>query len=467
MDVGDSTPQKGSKRLLFFLLFITLGVTVVTLILSAATLGQCANSSVSTDSLTVKLVESALSFPGYESYSWQDIARRANGGKVRFWMYDWDIFNDWVDNILAPHIALHYGIAVIRVPLNDTVQAVQQLANERAAGNHKNGSVDLVWINGENFHMAKKAGNLYGPWAKFCPNADNFDWASPTVSMDDGSPTNGFEMPYNSVQNTYAYNPEFVWDNCTFDNVTNTHCLPRTMLELTQWVVANPGRFTYPAPPDFHGTTFLKNVLVTVGDTNTLQGSFDAAKYTARAKTIFPLLKAMQPALALDNTTGKQPFGVVESYAMFGAGQTWICMADNALDSGSEVVKGRWPATTKAFVPASGTLTSSDFVAIGYNSPNILASLVVANEIADVAMQFSRRQPEGLAQLQPINPTCEAMVNGGWSVAFDYLKDPPQTPPRSVLKAGAIANIEQGYTEPLEQDWVRCVLNQSTASPCQ
>jgi len=381
-------------------------------------------------------------------------------------MDDWDVFNNWVDKVLAPRVALRYGITLVRVPLNDTVQAVLQLEQERAAGNNKNGSVDLIWINGENFHMARADGNLYGPWTQVCPNAANFDWADASVSIDDGTPTNGLEMPYNSVQNTYAYNPDFVWDNCTFDNVTNTRCLPRTIGDIIQWAIANPGRFSYPAPPNFDGTTFLKNVFVTIGDPTTLQGTFDQAKYQARAKIAFPLLRAMQPHIALDNTTGAQPFGVEQVYAMFGAGQTWLVMADNALDPGDNVEEGLWPPSTRAFVPTTGTLTSSDFVAIGYNSPNKLAAVVVGNEIADISMQFSRRQPDGVAQLQPYDPNCEALTDGGWSVAFDAIKDAPQTPPHAVLRAGAFPDLEQGYTAPMEADWLKCVVSGSTAPPC-
>jgi len=468
MEISDSTPQKGSKRLNFLLLFLILGVTVVTLALAAAAVGQCTQPPNPLDgsTLSVKFVEPALGLPGFEALSWRDVLARVTGRKVRFWMYDWDIFNDWVDTILAPRVALRYGITIKRVPLQDTYQAVTQLATERGAGNNKNGSVDLVWINGENFHAAKAADNLYGPWTQSCPNAANFDWNAGYISTDDGTPTNGLEMPYNSVQNTYAYNPDYVWDNCTFDNVTATHCLPRSIQELLQWALVNPGRFTYPAPPDFHGTTFVKNVLVTWTKPDFLTGPYDNAKYLARAKLIMPILAQMQDFLAKDNVTGLQPVGVTESYAMFGAGQTWICMADNALDPGSEVNNARWPAKTRAFVPTTGTLRSSDFVAIGYNSPNILAAVVVGNEIADVAMQFSRRQPDRLAQLQAINPSAPTMTDGGWSVAFDAIKDAPQTPPRTALLAGAIAGIEFGYTDPLEKDWTRCVLNKSLTAPC-
>jgi len=470
MDMADARPQKGSpQKCLFLTLFTILALVLVTLILSAVAVGRCNTAPTTVEAASAKAVnflEASLGLPGYETLTWRDVLLRARGGTVRFHMYDWDIFNNWVDTVLTPRVSFRYGITVVRVSIPDAAESVALIAAERAAGNDKNGSVDLIWINGENFHAAKTAKNLYGPWTAACPNSANFDWSARYISFDDGTPTNGLEMPYNSVQNTYAYNPDYVFDNCTFDNVTNTNCLPRTMTDLLRWAIANPGRFTYPAPPDFHGTTFLKNVLVTIDDPSLLYGDFDATKYTTRAKMIFPLLKRMQNVVALDNATQKQPFSVTDSYAMFGSGQTWIVMTDNALDPGLEVGSGRWPANTRAFVPTTGTLTSTDFVAIGYNSPNALAAVVVGNEIADISMQFSRRQPDGLAQIQPLNPGSEVMTIGGWSVAFDAIKDADQTPPRTVLRAGAVAALATEYTDPLEGDWVKCVLGGLTVSPC-
>src|SRR3546814_1979072 len=37
---------------------------------------------------------------------------------------------------------------------------------------------------------------------------------------------------------------------------------PGSIRELLEWAQAHPGRFTYPAPPDFLGSTFLKQVLI-------------------------------------------------------------------------------------------------------------------------------------------------------------------------------------------------------------
>ena len=44
-----------------------------------------------------------------------------------------------------------YDINLRIVPYSDTVEIVNKLINEKSAGRHRGGSVDMVWINGENF----------------------------------------------------------------------------------------------------------------------------------------------------------------------------------------------------------------------------------------------------------------------------------------------------------------------------
>ena len=62
------------------------------------------------------------------------------------------------------------------------------------------GSVDLIWINGNNFKNLKTDGNAYGPWANLVPNSKNFDFSSPSIKNDFGFATEGYEMPYNQAQ---------------------------------------------------------------------------------------------------------------------------------------------------------------------------------------------------------------------------------------------------------------------------
>ena len=57
-----------------------------------------------------------------------------------------------------------YDITMKRVPM-DIDQVLSQLSGE-IQGGETDGSIDMIWINGENFQSAKKKENnmLYGPF---------------------------------------------------------------------------------------------------------------------------------------------------------------------------------------------------------------------------------------------------------------------------------------------------------------
>jgi hypothetical protein len=48
-----------------------------------------------------------------------------------------------------------------------------------------------------------------------------------------------------------------------------------------------------------------------------------------------------------------------------------------------------------AYVPRSGSIQNTNFIAIGKTSSHVPAALVVANAIAEISAMFKRRQPEG------------------------------------------------------------------------
>jgi putative spermidine/putrescine transport system substrate-binding protein len=180
------------------------------------------------------------------------------------------------------------------------------------------------------------------------------------------------------------------------------------------------------------------------------------------------LLKDMNNSLYRNPATNQTYFAANETdeYEIFGRNATWICMADNALDPGALVLRGEWPTSTKTYLMKTGTLRAQDFVAIGYNSHAPLASVVVGNEIADISMMFDRRQPQHLAQLQPVSDSAKVMTEGGWSVAFEHIRDAPQTIPRAKLLAAGLSDVEATYITTLEKDWNTCIIGGSTAPPC-
>ena len=79
---------------------------------------------------------------------------------------------------------------------------------------------------------------LFGPFTQLLPNFENF--VDPATALSDaGYPVEGYEAPYGRAQFVMEY------DSAKVSNP------PESYAELSAWVRANPGRFTYPQPPDF------------------------------------------------------------------------------------------------------------------------------------------------------------------------------------------------------------------------
>ena len=97
-----------------------------------------------------------------------------------------------------------YGITLNRVPLADTVDAVNQVLSEKEAGVAA-GAVDVIWINGENFLSLKQADMLLPDWSRRLPNAKLVDWDNPAIYLDFGEPVEGYESPWSSAQFQLIY----------------------------------------------------------------------------------------------------------------------------------------------------------------------------------------------------------------------------------------------------------------------
>ena len=140
-------------------------------------------------------------------------------------------------------VAEQFGVTVEHVKLSDTAEAVSRVVAEKAAGHDHGGAVDLIWINGENFQALKSQALLFGPWVEALPNWQYVDIAGkPAVTLDFMVPTEGYEAPWGMAHLVFYY------DSARVERA------PRTIPALLTWAERNPGRFTFPQPPDHLGT---------------------------------------------------------------------------------------------------------------------------------------------------------------------------------------------------------------------
>ena len=150
--------------------------------------------------------------------------------------------------------------------MTDIAEVISKLVVEKQAGKNEGGEADLLWINGENFRTAKRNGLLYGPFAELLPNQQLVNWDRASVRNDFGEPVEGLESPYGSAQVVLAYDTARMAEP------------PATIGALLEWIRENPGRFAYPAPPDFTGSVFVRHVFYhAAGNAETWQGDFDEA----------------------------------------------------------------------------------------------------------------------------------------------------------------------------------------------
>lgn len=134
--------------------------------------------------------------------NWPAVRAAADGQTVRWWLYGGDErVNRYIDEHVVP-AAAGQGVTLERVPVADTADAVQRVVAEVQAG-QADGSVDLIWINGENFAVGERGGLWLEDWAGRLPNARYVDPA--TADTDFGLAVDGQESPWSRALFVYAH----------------------------------------------------------------------------------------------------------------------------------------------------------------------------------------------------------------------------------------------------------------------
>ena len=167
--------------------------------------------------LVVTLLALTIFFNGFQSASaqtltpefkdWNDVLTQAKGQTLNWYIWGGsDTINGFVDNFYGKALKNEFGITLKRIPVADTVDAVNQVLSESKAGvRNTGGKVDLIWINGANFYTLYQAKLLYGPWAQGIPNSSLVAWDNTAVNLDFGRPVDGYESPWSSAQFHFIY----------------------------------------------------------------------------------------------------------------------------------------------------------------------------------------------------------------------------------------------------------------------
>ena len=298
---------------------------------------------------------------------WTTLTQRARGQTVYFnaWAGSPTInaYLQWAGS----EVQKRYGVKMEHVKITDTAEVVKRVRSEKAAGKLKDGTVDLVWINGENFLTMKREQLLFGPFAESLPNFTYVDvLGKPTTRLDFSEPVEGLEAPWGMAQLTF------------FADSKRVPQPPRSMAELLAFAKANPGRVSYPRLPDFHGTTFVKQALLEV---NAERGDiYKPVTPEALSKAGAPLwnfLDALHPHLW---RAGKQfPQNAAAVRQMMADGELLLALTFNPNEAANEIAASRLPASVVSYQFSNGTVGNTHFVAIPFNARAKEGAQVLAN----------------------------------------------------------------------------------------
>jgi len=273
-----------------------------------------------------------------------------------------------------------YGVTLEHVKLTDTADAVTRVLSEKQAGENDDGAIDMIWINGSNFAAMKEADLLFGPFAEQLPNWAFVDVEGKTVQTDFTVPVEGFEAPWAMAQVVFMYDTADIERPLT------------SMPAILEWARANPGRFTYPQPPDFLGSTFLKQALVDLlEDPGVLQDPVSEESYIGVTGPLWAYLDELTPLLWREGRA--YPATGPAQLQLIADGEIDLAISFSPGEATAAIANAQLPDTVRTFVLDKGTIGNASFVAIPYNSGSAAGAMVVANFLMSPEAQARAQDP--------------------------------------------------------------------------
>jgi len=372
---------------------------------------------------------------------WNQIVADADGQVVDLWMYGGDERgNAYVDDVLAP-AAEKLGVTLRRVPIADTKDALRRMFAEKAAG-ETSGEVDLVWVNGDNFATGRQADAWLCGWSQRLPNMTYVAPDDALVTQDFGTDVNGCESPWHKAQFTFAYDSARVADPpVTFDG-------------LFAWAEDHPGRFTYPAPPDFTGSVFVRQALyATAGGADQVPSSYDEAAYDTLTPNLWQRLEDLAPSLWRQGRTYPRDAAALDR--LYANGEVDMTMTYGPATLTELVANGTFPKTTRVLTLQDGTVGNASFLGIPSTSGDQEGAMVVANLALSPAQQAAKADPSIWGQFTVLDLD---RLSTSDRASFDRLPRSPVVPPYEVLSKNAVPELASSWVGPLDEGWRREVL---------
>ncbi len=375
-----------------------------------------------------------------DDMTFDEMVEAAEGTTVTF--YGWggdEKLNDWLDNKFAPVMKEKYDITMERVPM-DIDQVLSQLSGE-IEGGEEDGSIDMIWINGENFQSAKENNMLYGPFTDKLPNFNDYvDAESEDVTLDFAYPVEGYEAPYGKAQAV------MIADTAVTPDV------PKSAEALEEFVKKYPGKVTYPALPDFTGSAFVRNIIYEIcGYEQFLDMEADKETVREAVEPAMEYLRGLNPYLWNEGKTFPDSSTTLDN--MFADGEVVLNMTYDAYATALNIESGTYTDTTETFQFDKGTIGNTNFMAVAANSGNKAGAMVAINEMLSPEIQADRYE-----QLRVIPVLDNSKLSEEQKAAFDAVDLGEGVIPQDELLSKRLPEMPAELVPIIEEIWTEEVV---------
>jgi putative thiamine transport system substrate-binding protein len=300
-----------------------------------------------------------------QKLDWSKVEEQAKGQTVYF--YAWggsQQINDylrWADKQLKQQ----YNVHLEHVKVNDISTAVSRLLAEKAAGKVSGGTIDMLWINGENFKNMKENKLITQPFVQQLPSWQFVNSDFP-IDNDFTEPTDGLEAPWGIGQLIFIHDKK------------RTPTPPASIQQLLQFAKQNPNKVSYPQPPSFHGTSFLKTALLELAEDPAVL--YQAVDENTFAKITQPLWQYLEQLHPIAWQQGKQfPTSSAHTLQLLDDGELDLAVSFNPNEVSSAQSNGTLASTTDSYAMKNGALSNIHFLSIPFNANAKAGALVAIN----------------------------------------------------------------------------------------
>lgn len=290
---------------------------------------------------------------------------------------------------VSEQVKKEYNINLQHVKLADTSDAVSRVLSEKAAGNHSEGSVDLIWINGENFAAMKQHGLLEPEWVS---SIENFALTNPqqnaAMVTDFSEATLGMEAPWGKASMVFYYRQSHL----EALSLKAPLKAPTTIEALLTFAQKAPGRFTYPIPNDYLGITFLKYAALTLNK-EYLDDFYSPVSPEALARVLPALwqyLDKLHPLMWRKGQTMLRQASQLQR--LMGSGELSLAFSFTAAEIPSAVERFDLPLDIRTYAMHDGSLANVHFIGLTFNAASKNAAKTVVNFLLSPEAQAQKQK---------------------------------------------------------------------------